>query len=241
MRFAQLQATVILLIFAASAWTFMLLPNRMMGHLTLPGFVVFWTIMMAAMMLPSLVPMAARYVHMAESQPWPAIAGVVAGYLGVWALTGGFAYLLAMEINGLTMRSSRAATILAVSIFATGGIYQFTALKDRCLARCRTPFAQLLEYASWKGCWRHLRVGVHHGVYCSGCCWTLMLLLFAFGLMNVGMMVLVGIVVAGEKLRTQGKRFSQAVGVCCLVLAVAAVWYPQLAPGLTECADMTMP
>jgi len=65
-----------------------------------------------------------------------------------------------------------------------------------------------------------------------------MLLLFAFGVMNIGMMAFVTIVVAVEKLWTQGRWFSYAIGIICLALAIAVIWFPELAPGLTSCADM---
>jgi predicted metal-binding membrane protein len=221
----------------------MLLQNqKMVAAFSFPGFIGVWTIMMAAMMLPSFTPIASRYVNMLESRRWLGILGVVFGYLGAWSLAGCLAYFLAQLINVLTSQWPDSVIPLAVSIFAIGGIYQFTTLKDRCLSKCRTPFAQLLEYASWKGKWRHLRVGLHHGAYCAGCCWSLMLLLFAFGTMNIGMMALVAIVTAAEKLWAQGRWFSYTVGVVCLALAIGVIWFPQLAPGLSMYTNsMNMP
>jgi len=225
---------------AATSWSALLLQGQMMAtEMPFIGFVGMWAIMMAAMMLPSFAPIASRYINMIESQRRSLGTGSVAvGYIGVWSITGVLAYLIAEVLQSLTRQSSQIAIPLAVSIYAIGGIYQLTLLKDRCLTKCRTPFAQLLEYASWKDRWRHFRVGVHHGAYCAGCCWSLMLVMFAFGTMNVGGMVAIAIVVAAEKLWTQGRWFSYAVGAVCLILAVAVIWFPQLAPGLTSSAEM---
>ena len=82
-----------------------------------------------------------------------------------------------------------AATALAVTIFVACGIYQLTPLKDRCLARCRSPLGLLLKFGSYRGRTRDLRVGLYHGGFCLACCWALMALLVAFGLMNIMAMV----------------------------------------------------
>ncbi len=212
-RFRQVQAAAFLLFVAAAAWAIIMLlqSQNMAPALSFPGFIGVWTVMMAAMMLPSFAPIASRYAHMLESKKKLGTLGVVIGYLGAWSFAGCLAYFLAQLINTLTSQSPGSVIPLAVSIFAIGGFYQFTPLKDRCLTKGRTPFAQLLDYASWKGRRRHLAVGFHQGAYCAGCCWSLMLL-FAFGIMNTGMMVLVASVVAAEKLWMRGRWFSYGIG-----------------------------
>lgn len=235
----RISTTTLILLIAATSWAAILLAGQMMAaELPFLGFVGMWAIMMAAMMLPSFAPIASRYINMIESRQWIGTGSLVAGYLGLWSIVGVLAYLIAEVVQSLTRQSSQIAILLAVCIFAIGGIYQFTPLKDRCLTKCRTPFVQLLEYASWKDRWRHFRVGAHHGVYCAGCCWSLMLVMFAFGTMNVGAMGAIAIVAAVEKLWTQGRWFSYAMGAVCLMLAVAVIWLPQLAPGLTNSAEM---
>jgi predicted metal-binding membrane protein len=236
---SQISTTTIILLIAATSWAAILLQSQMMAsELPFLGFVGMWAIMMAAMMLPSFAPIASRYINMIESWQGIGIVSLAAGYMGVWSSVGVLAYMIAHVVHSLTRQSSQIAIPLAVSIFAIGGIYQFTPLKDRCLTKCRTPFAQLLEYASWNDRWRHFHVGAHHGAYCAGCCWSLMVLMFAFGTMNVGAMAAIAIVVAAEKLWTQGSWFSYAIGAVCLLLAVAVIWLPQLAPGVTTSAEM---
>jgi predicted metal-binding membrane protein len=235
----QISAATILLLIAAMSWAALLLHGEMTDSpLPFFSFVWMWAIMMAAMMLPSFAPLAARYVNMIETRRWLGIGSLAAGYLGLWSVSGVLAYFLARGIHSLTSQSPQVAIPLAVAIFGMGGIYQFTSLKDRCLTKCRTPIAQLLEYASWKDRWRHFRVGVHHGAYCAGCCWSLMLLMFAFGTMNVVAMAAIAIAVAAEKLWTQGRWFSYAIGAVCLIFAVAVFWLPALAPGLTSSSSM---
>jgi len=94
------------------------------------------------------------------------------------------AYGLAWLAGWLTGKHPGAAHILAVATFAACGVYQLSRLKDRCLAHCRSPLGLLLHYGSYRGKLRDLRAGVHHGAYCLGCCWGLMVILVAVGVMN---------------------------------------------------------
>jgi len=130
-----------------------------------------------------------------------------------------------------------AATVLAVAIFAACGFYQLTPLKDRCLARCRSPLGFVLKLGGYRGRTRDLRVGLYHGAYCLACCWALMALLIAFGLMNVIAMVVLAGAVLTEKAWVWGPHFSRVLGVAALGLAVTAVFVPGLAPGLHQMAN----
>jgi predicted metal-binding membrane protein len=121
---------------------------------------------------------------------------------------------------------------MAVVIFAACGIYQLTPLKDRCLARCRSPLGFVLKLGSYRGRSRDLRVGLYHGAFCVACCWGLMVLLIAFGLMNLTAMVVLAAIVLVEKASPWGSRFSRALGIVALVLAVVVIFEPGLASGL---------
>lgn len=139
---------------------------------------------------------------------------------------------LAWGAAGLGRTHPGEATAMAALIFATCGLYQLTPLKDRCLARCRSPLAQLLRYRSFRGPLRDLRAGAHHDAFCRGCCWALTALLVAVGAMNILAVVVLAGVVTAEKLWPGGPWFSRVVGVIALGLAVAVIWVPGLAPGL---------
>jgi predicted metal-binding membrane protein len=127
-----------------------------------------------------------------------------------------------------------------VAVFAACGVYQLSRLKDRCLAHCRSPLALLLHYGSYKGRSRDLRAGAHHGAYCLGCCWGLMVILIAVGVMNIAAMIGLAAVVLVEKTWRWGALAGRVAGVATLGLAVAIIWLPWLAPGLHAAPPMMM-
>jgi predicted metal-binding membrane protein len=129
---------------------------------------------------------------------------------------------------------------MAMAVFAVCGIYQLSSLKDRCLAHCRSPLGLLLHYGSYRGRLRDLRVGAHHGGYCLGCCWALMVILIAVGVMNVAAMAGLAAVVLTEKVSPWGPAIGRLAGAAALALAVATIWLPWLAPGLHAAPPMMM-
>jgi predicted metal-binding membrane protein len=162
----------------------------------------------------------------------------VVGYLAVWAAAGVPAYGLAWLAGWLAGMHHSAAHVLAVAVFAVAGVYQLSSLKDRCLAHCRSPLGLLLHYGSYHGRFRDLRVGIHHGGYCLGCCWGLMVILIAVGVMNVAAMVGLAALVLIEKAWRWGPAAGRLAGAAALALAVAAIWLPWLAPGLQAAPPM---
>jgi predicted metal-binding membrane protein len=235
-----------LLVLAAGAWAATVVLARGMAGMTgtmglgLALFVPIWTLMMAAMMLPSVTPVASLYARTFGDSRAPRTAGLVIGYLAVWAAAGVPAYGLAGLGGWLTGTHPGAAHVLAVAVFAACGVYQLSSLKDRCLAHCRSPLGLLLHYGSYRGRARDLRVGVHHGAYCLGCCWGLMVILIAVGVMNVATMVGLAGLVLVEKSWQWGPAIGRLAGVAALALAVATIWLPGLAPGLHAAPAMTM-
>ena len=236
----------VLLVLAAGAWAATVTVARGMSGMTgtmglgLAAFVAIWTLMMAAMMLPSVAPTAALYARTVQSRRTVRLAGMVAGYLAVWAVAGLPAYGLAWMTGSLTGQHPSVAHVLAIVTFAVVGAYQLSPLKDRCLAHCRSPLALLLHYGSYRGRSRDLRVGLHHGGYCLGCCWGLMVILIAVGVMNLVAMVGLAALVLVEKTWRWGVVAGRIAGVALLALAVAAIWLPWLAPGLHGTAPMMM-
>ena len=236
----------VLLVLAAGAWAATVTIARGMSGMTgtmglgLAAFVAVWTLMMAAMMLPSVAPTAALYAKTVQSRRTVRLAGMVAGYLAVWAVAGLPAYGLAWMTGSLTGQHPSVAHVLAIVTFAVVGAYQLSPLKDRCLAHCRSPLALLLHYGSYRGRSRDLRVGLHHGGYCLGCCWGLMVILIAVGVMNLVAMVGLAALVLVEKTWRWGVVAGRIAGVALLALAVAAIWLPWLAPGLHGTAPMMM-
>ncbi|MEU6573276.1 DUF2182 domain-containing protein [Streptomyces sp. NPDC046805] len=235
--------TGLLLVAAAAAWAWVVLRwggtgSGAMVEPPLP-FLGTWTVMMAAMMLPGTAPVASLYARTVTVHRAPRTLAFAVGYVLVWAAAGIPAYALAVGTAEVATRHPAAGTTVAAAIFAINGVYQLTPLKDRCLTTCRSPIGHLLRYASYRGPLRDLRAGAHHGAYCLGCCWSLMLLLAAFGVMNVWAMVGLALVVVAEKQLPGGLRIARVVGIVSLALAVAVFWMPALAPGLTGGGDMT--
>ncbi|MFJ9863529.1 DUF2182 domain-containing protein [Streptomyces sp. NPDC101165] len=227
-----LVAAAIAWIWMATRWGGMQATVGTMG-LGLPAFLVVWTLMMAAMMLPSTAPVAGLYARTITVHRSRRMVAFTVAYLLVWATAGLPAYALAVGLGRTATLPAAAGTAVAAVVFAVSGVYQLTPLKDRCLARCRSPIGLMLRYASYPGPSRDLRAGAHHGAFCLGCCWSLMLLLTAFGLMNLWAMVVLAAVITAEKLAPAGRLVARAVGVASIALAVAVFWVPALAPGLT--------
>lgn len=163
-----------------------------------------WAIMMAAMMLPSALPMLRAFSRYCRKNGDAKVAGTLwfgSGYLAVWllfsvVLTGmqslfhGWAWLSPMMENR--------QPLLSVMIFLTAGAYQFTAFKNACLNYCRSPFGYLLNH--WRpGKQGAFQVGFQHGLSCLGCCWAQMLIMFAIGVMSLPGMLMITLLVIVEK------------------------------------------
>lgn len=184
---------------------------------------VMWAVMMFAMMLPSVTPTVMIYDRVRErreeaGRPFVPTAAFVSGYLLVWV---GFS-LVATILNwwlhtsgGLTSMMGKVAPTVAGVLLILAGLFQWSPLKNACLDHCRSPMGFLT--AHWReGPGGAVRMGVHHGVYCLGCCWMLMILLFAMGVMNLVWVALLTIVVLAEKLLPHGRIVSRALGLALI-------------------------
>jgi len=214
--------------------------------LTLLAFLALWVVMMAAMMFPSVAPMAVVWIRSVAARPTRAqrVGGVtefLCGYMIAWAAFGLLAYVALIITGHLVEDSPGVARWLGASIFVVAGIYQLTPLKDACLRHCRSPVGSLFHYASFHGPARDLRVGIHHGAYCIGCCWGLMIVLIAVGTMNIAVMAALAVVILVEKVRVHGRGFAWAVGVALIAIGIAALWFPWLLPGLHAAPMPSMP
>ena len=154
------------------------------------------------------------------------------GYLLAWAGCGAVAFVVLVGAEHLVNASPGAAKWLGAGVFVAAGIYQLSPWKDFCLTRCRSPIGALVQYAGFKGPARDARVGLHHGATCVGCCWGLMIVLVAVGVMNVAAMAAIAVVIFVEKLWRHGAGFGRVVGVAFIVTGVAALWFSWLLPGL---------
>jgi predicted metal-binding membrane protein len=191
-----------------------------------------WAVMMAAMMLPSALPMILTFVDLSErSGERMRGLGFVAAYLAIWlafsaAATGAQWVFQAMDwIDSMIVSTS---ALLTGVLLLIAGVYQFSPLKRMCLAGCQSPLSFLL--GRWHpGIYGAFAMGVRHGVLCVGCCWALMALLFVGGAMNLAWVAALSIGVALEKMLPGGQRLSAVLGTATIALGlvkVVALWIP---------------
>ena len=230
--------TIALLGVAALAWAGVVAVAREMGNgsgtmgLPLSEFLPMWSLMMTAMMLPAVAPVAALYVRTFRANPRRRTALFVTGYLLIWSAAGLLAFLLLRLVDRQVMDSPTAMRAIAVVVLVLAGVYQLSPLKQVCLRHCRSPLGQLLRYGNVKGATRDLKVALHHGGFCLGCCWGLMALFIAFGVMNIWVMLALTAVVVSEKVLRRGEQIGRLAGVGFLAIALLIIASPTVADRL---------
>ncbi|GGQ56964.1 hypothetical protein GCM10010216_18140 [Streptomyces flaveolus] len=236
---------MLVVLIAVPAWILTVGQARDMGvepgtmGMALPLFLLLWVTMMAAMMLPSMAPVALTWARGIgrRSSGWSRAGRTLeftGGYLLVWTAFGLLAYAALAFTGDLVDDHPAAGRWIGSVAFLLAGLYQLGPLKNVCLRHCRDPMSQLVRYAGFRQPARDLRVGLHHGGYCVGCCAGLMVVLVPLGVMNVAAMAGLAVLVFVEKLWSRGPLLAGAVGVALLVLAVLAPFQDWLLPGLQE-------
>jgi len=189
-----------------------------------------WFVMMIGMMTPSVAPATLLFARVNRHGDPAAAAGrtacFVAGYLTVWFVFSAFATGLQIawiatgwiDAMGVSARSTGTAAVLIAV-----GLYQWTPAKRACLTQCQSP-AEFIVRAHRPGLRGAFVMGAHHGLYCLGCCWALMLLLFIGGVMNLAWVAAIAALVIVEKLATRTPWLSRVIGAGCLVAAAVVLW-----------------
>lgn len=186
-------------------------------------FVSGWTVMVIAMMLPSSLPLISmfRSITIERENRNVLVCLLITGYLAIWALFGVVVYLGGWALQEALRQSSwleANSWLLGAGVLTLAGIYQFTPLKYYCLGKCRSPLSFITEH--WRGSRERsqaLRLGAHHGIFCVGSCWSLMLLMFLVGAAGALLWMLVlGAVMAVEKNMSWGRRAGVPLGVLLL-------------------------
>jgi predicted metal-binding membrane protein len=224
------------------------LDHRRLGEIGLDGaagsvivpvtlYILGWTLMTVAMMLPTTVPLLEIFRRLTARRPERSqlMVLVIAGYLGVWAGFGVAAHAADWALHEIVERSAWLETnawAIGAATLLSAGVFQFSRLKYRCLDKCRAPLSFVMEY--WRGRHDHrnaLALGIHHGIFCVGCCWALMLLMFGVGVGNVGWMLVLGAVMAVEKNLPWGRKLSAPLGLVLLgwgaVIFLNHFWFGQ--------------
>lgn len=215
--------------FGIVLWAWWVMFSMATGPMMMPSQYVslflMWSIMMAAMMGPTFVPTMRAYEDLITSADGSRSGslGVVLGFFAVWV---GFAAIIAfaqntlVEIGLLNAMGASVSTALSSALLIAAGIYQFTALKGRCLAHCRSPVMQFL--AHWRpGFGGGFRMGLHHGVYCVACCWGLMVIGFVGGTMDLLWMGGATLMMTLEKLPDIGRWLTKPLGVALIFWGLA--------------------
>jgi predicted metal-binding membrane protein len=186
-----------------------------------------WAVMMTAMMLPTATPLILLYAAAARrnaesGSPARRVYALAAGYVLVWSLFSVLATALQRLLSSamvLTPMMEPATPVTGGVVLAIAAVYQLTPLKRSCLRACRSPLGFMMQ--RWRGgVAGAFRLGLQHGTYCLGCCWALMLILFAGGVMNLAVIVALTAWVIVEKLAPFGERTATVSGAVLLALAV---------------------
>ena len=237
------------LVLGGALVTWIVTVERMRGMDAGPGtdlgalgwYVGVWVTMMAAMMLPSVAPMALLFAKVARGRaergrpyisPWIFLGG----YLAAWTLYGLAAYgiyrgVVAADLGFLAWDEQ--GPIVAGAAVASAGLYELTPLKRVCLQHCRGPLHFLFH--GWRdGRLGAFRMGAEHGTFCVGCCWGLMVVLFALGVMSLFWMAVVAAVIFAEKVLPRGDRLTRPLAVLFVALGIWVAAAPGTVPGLTE-------
>jgi predicted metal-binding membrane protein len=192
---------------------------------------VMWAVMMVGMMAPAAAPMILMYARVGRQgkiagKPFAATGWFATGYFLTWAGFSLAATLVQWVLERealLDTRMTSANTLLGAVVLIAAGIYQWTPIKNACLAQCQTPFRFLMSHGGFRSnVPGSLHLGLLHGAYCVGCCWILMALLFVVGVMNVLWIALLALLVLLEKLTPWwGWWAGRIAGVLCIA---AGVW-----------------
>jgi predicted metal-binding membrane protein len=185
-----------------------------------------WAVMMAAMMLPSAIPMILAFARVCRKQnkaPYKLTYLFISAYLGIWLLFSSILTLLQWQMHGLAWLSpmmENQNSIVAAGILFLAGFYQFMPIKDTCLTHCKTPMGFLLN--EWQeGTLGAFKMGLKHGANCLGCCWAQMLIMFVVGVMNLlGMALITLLVILEKSMPLESKLIRKVVGVAFLAWGI---------------------
>jgi predicted metal-binding membrane protein len=202
---------------------------------TFGWFLSVWVVMMAAMMFPSISPTVALYARMSKQRSPLLPLLFVTGYIVTWAFAGVVAFALRATIDataGDVLAWHREGRWVAGATLILAAAYQLSPLKEVCLQKCRSPLGFLL--GSWRDGWSGaLRMGTKNGAWCVGCCWALMLALFALGIMSVLWMAVVAGFIAVEKTLPWRRTATQGTAAILLGLGLLVAIAPGALPGYT--------
>lgn len=193
------------------------------GAIELAALLGMWVVMMTAMMLPSVAPLILMFARADRQKGARAVAGTASilllGYLLAWMGYSALAAWLQWRLHVAAVLSpamASASPLLQGFLLLAAGAFQFTPLKRACLTRCRSPLSFLMS--DWRpGRLGALVMGLKHGAFCVGCCWLLMVLMFAAGVMSLFWMAALAVFVLAEKAAPRGDLLARLAGAALIV------------------------
>jgi predicted metal-binding membrane protein len=205
--------------------------------LTAPLFLGMWVAMMVAMMFPAAAPMILLFDRVERGKreagrSYVSTVYFVGAYLAIWTAFGGVAFALAVGVDRFAADAdwiTDSWARLGGLLFIAAGLYQLTPLKEVCLSKCRTPISFLMT--SWRdGKVGAIQMGLLHGGYCLGCCWLFFVILLPLGVMNVAAMVVIALLVFGEKCLPVGHRLARVAALVLVVYGLVVTVFPGALP-----------
>jgi predicted metal-binding membrane protein len=200
------------------------MPMKTMSTTSFTAFLIAWTAMMAAMMLPAVLPVVRRYAHAADGNTTPAVT-FVAAYLALWSATGIPAFVAWSRLHEPMAHPYPWVGRLAGAVAVAAGLYQLTPLKATCLRHCGSPIplwgGNHLDRAA-----RAFLAGGRYGIFCLGSCWMLFVLLIALGTMQLAWMLALSVVIWLERLATIGDRLTLMTAAMLITLGVLLLVHP---------------
>jgi predicted metal-binding membrane protein len=256
-RTVRIALLAVVIALTAAAWFFTYFEFQNMGLLMQVGvpmslgmegwasaasflaFTGMWLVMMVAMMLPSTYPTLLLHRTVYRKRAGPAFAATLLfalSYFLVWTISGVLfysGYVLIGALRESIPGSENVILRIAGVALIVSGLYQWSWLKQACLKHCQNPLHFVMEH--WHdGPLGALRMGAVHGMYCFGCCWGLMLILFVMGIMHLGWMAAIGALILLEKLVPSRRRISQAIGLVFVTVGTFVAVQPHLLSRLSS-------
>lgn len=258
-RQTKLTIWLALLLLTAIAWTIIVVQIQAMGQTrqdmagmdmsqgmaemavqpeSLLFYLPLWVVMMVAMMFPAVAPVVSFFDTLSHKRRDQGLSAAptwifLSGYLVVWGLFGLGAYLLSLLVPAVGMMAPGLRLdypLLAGIILILAGLYQLSPLKNVCLKHCRSPLSVILH--GWHdGYGGAFRMGFVHGAYCLGCCWGLMVVLFAVGLMNLLWMIILTVVIFAEKVLPYGSLVARLTALALILFGLFTLVMPYFGPG----------
>lgn len=193
-----------------------------------------WAVMMVGMMTPSVAPMLLLYARVGrqarqQNYPFAATGWFAAGYLLTWIVFALIATGIQWQFERtalLTPMLASASHVFGGILLIAAGIYQWLAIKDACLAQCQSPLTFIQQHGGFSATQRGaLKLGLRHGLYCVGCCWALMLLLFVGGVMNTLWIAGLTVLILLEKIVPMGRLITRIAGVVLISLGLGLLMF----------------